>query len=212
MRARSAVLASVVAAILSSAACAPAGYHIPAVPAGSRPAPSGTASSGTAPSGTAQARSEPKAAGRNATRGPRPAPARAATPPDLDFTALTVDGTTFRGTALLGRPSVLWFWVPGCPVCRAQVPEVLEVRRRFAGKVNVLGVAGLDRTTTITAFVTDRGIGVFPQLSDSSGAVWRRFDVTQQGTYVLIDAAGTVRHSGPVRSGDLAARIARLGR
>jgi peroxiredoxin len=171
-----------------------------------RSAPSGSAPSGSAPSGSAPSGSAPSGSVQ-----PRPARVRAVVPDALDFTAVTVDGRIFRGSALLGRPAVLWFYSPGCPTCQAQVPEVLDTRRRFGGKVTVVGVAGLDRTATIAAFVAGRGIGGLTNLSDSSGDLWRRFDVTQQGTYVLIDARGQLRFAGAVRSGGLADRVARIG-
>jgi thiol-disulfide isomerase/thioredoxin len=181
----------------------PAGDPPPALPAGSRK-----------PVATAAPKAERKPSGAPAstTVALRKAPPVPVVPSGLNFSALTVNGASFAGASLLGRPTVLWFWAPWCPTCHAQVPEVLATDREFAGKVNVVGVAGLDRAAPIRTFVADRGIGTLTNLSDTSGTVWKHFKITQQGTYVLIDSRGTVRYSGWVRNGDLAERVARLGR
>jgi len=128
----------------------------------------------------------------------------------INFTAKTVNGKTFQGASLAGKPTVLWFWTPWCPTCHGQVPDVQAAARRFAGKANIIGVGGLDSAEPIRKFVTEENTGSFPNVCDDKGAVWKRFGVTQQGTYVLLDAAGKVRYKGYLDGGSLQSRIAKL--
>jgi peroxiredoxin len=128
----------------------------------------------------------------------------------LAFTAKTVDGKAFKGASLAGKPTVLWFWTPWCPLCHDQVPDVQDAARRFAGKVNVVGVGGLDKAGPIRNFVSEQNIGSFPNVCDESGAVWKHFQVTSQSTYVLIDATGKVRYRGYLDGGSLRSRVAKL--
>ncbi|WP_246203779.1 TlpA family protein disulfide reductase [Streptomyces tailanensis] len=117
-------------------------------------------------SGTAEETS-PTASGSSS-----PAQARASTgavPETLRFTGTTVDGKPFDAAMLAGKPTVLWFWAPWCPTCKAQGPETAKVADRFQGQAHVIGVAGLDKTKAMKDFVADTGVGAFPNLSDEPG-------------------------------------------
>jgi peroxiredoxin len=146
---------------------------------------------------------------------PKPAattqpPKAPAVPTSLNFTGKTVDGKVFRGASLAGKPTVLWFWTPWCPLCHGQVPDVQDAARRFAGKVNVIGVGGLDSAEPIRKFVAEQNTGSFPNVCDDKGTVWKHFGVKQQGTYVLIDKTGKVRHTGYLDGNSLNSRLAKL--
>jgi thiol-disulfide isomerase/thioredoxin len=171
-----------------SATAAPAAT---ATPTGT--APTGTAPTGTAPTGTAGA-----------------APPAAAVPESLRFRSRTVDGREFDGASLAGRPAVLWFWAPWCPTCRRAAPDVVALQDRYAGRVTVLGVGGLDRDGSMPAFVQQTGSGALTHLADGSGEVWRRYGVTSQHTFVLIARDGSVAHRGTLSADELARRVAGL--
>jgi peroxiredoxin len=152
-----------------------------------------------------------------ATTGPASAPPSAtATPPapsadSLKFSATTIDGTPFDGTALAGRPVVLWFWAAWCPRCRAKAGDVAAVQRDLSGKVHVVGVAGLGSgDAAMDRFAADTGITGFPNLADDKGEVWKKFGVTTQEYFVIIDKAGAIVHKGPLSSTDLRQRVTAL--
>ena len=128
----------------------------------------------------------------------------------LDFTATTLDGKTFDAATLAGKPVVLWFWAPWCPTCAAEAPDVLDIHQRFAGKVTVIGVAGLDERANMQPFVDRTKTGSITHLADAEGVVWRRFDVAQQSTYVLLDKAGNVTFSGILGTYALRDKVADL--
>lgn len=140
-----------------------------------------------------------------------PWPTRAPAPQALRFSATTVDGAVFDAATLAGKPVVLWFWAAWCPRCRAAAGDVADVHRDFTGRVTVVGVAGLNSGgEAMRQFVADRGIGGFVNLADDEGVVWRRFEVTTQEYYVLVDAAGRVVHKGPLSAQALRERVAAL--
>jgi thiol-disulfide isomerase/thioredoxin len=113
---------------------------------------------------------------------------------DLAFSAERLDGSTFDGTTLAGKPAVLWFWAPWCPTCRAQAPSVSRLAEEYDGRVNVVGVGGLAEAADIRDFGEQVEGPV--QLVDAEGAVWRHFGVTAQSTYVVLDADGRVVAEG----------------
>jgi peroxiredoxin len=145
--------------------------------------------------------------------------APAATPTDgavtvpqaLTFTTQTVDGKPFDAATLAGKPVVLWFWAAWCPRCRAAADDVAGVQRDFPDRVHVVGVAGLNSgSEPMRRFVADQGIGGFVNLADDEGEIWRRFGVTTQEYYVLLDAAGAVVHKGPLTPDALRDRVTAL--
>jgi thiol-disulfide isomerase/thioredoxin len=141
--------------------------------------------------------------------GPTTAPADV--PEALRFTGTTIDGKPFDGATLAGKPTVLWFWAPWCPKCQAQGPETAEVAKEFAGKANVVGVAGLDKPAAMKDFVASAKAGAFPNLSDEPGDIWKKFEITQQSTYVLLDKDGKTVFTGNLPAGKgLADKVGKL--
>jgi thiol-disulfide isomerase/thioredoxin len=127
---------------------------------------------------------------------------------DLDFTATTLEGETFDGTSLAGAPTVLWFWAPWCPTCRAQVPTVSGLGEDYAGRVNVVGVGGLDTQGEIEAMAGR--VENVTHLVDDEGEVWKHFRVTAQSTYTVIDADGEIVHEGYLDDDELEDLVADL--
>ncbi len=124
-----------------------------------------------------------------------------AVPEALRFTGTTVDGKPFDAATLAGKPTVLWFWAPWCPTCKAQGPETARVADRFEGKAHVIGVAGLDKPQAMKNFVTDTKVDTFPNLSDEPGEIWRKFEITQQSVYVILDKDGRTVFTGSLPAG-----------
>lgn len=127
-----------------------------------------------------------------------------------EFTGRTVDGKAFDSATLEGRPTVLWFWAPWCTKCRGQAPDVAAVAKRQAGSVNVVGVAGLGNNDAMRQFVSSARVGSITHLSDEAGVVWKQYEVTEQSSYVLLEADGTVVFRGYLDGDDLTRRVAEL--
>ena len=132
---------------------------------------------------------------RRRARRPRPPPTEAeaeaeAEAESLDFTGTTVSGDAFEGASLAGRPTLLWFWAPWCPTCRGQIPQVEGIAAEHAGELNVIGVGSLDSAEAIADFASD--VDEVVHLEDVDGELWKRFGVTEQSSFVLLDADGAV--------------------
>ncbi|WP_200213939.1 TlpA family protein disulfide reductase [Micromonospora coerulea] len=191
---RRATAAVAVAALLGAASCA-VGPE-PRAPVGAVAAASPAAASagpGT-PTGT-----------------PAAAPVVPARAPDtLRFTAKTLDGTTFSAAGLAGKPVVLWFWAPWCATCASQAWTVAEIAPKYRDTVPIVGIAGLGDQQAMKEFVTEFDLGGTPQLDDRAGVLWRRFEVVEQSTFLIIDRNGRVVHQGFLDGESLSRRVAAL--
>jgi thiol-disulfide isomerase/thioredoxin len=125
-----------------------------------------------------------------------PATAPAATASVLAFTGKTIDGEPFDAATLAGKPALLWFWAPWCATCAAQAGSVTNVQDEYGEKLNILGIAGMGGNAEMHEFVDDLDVGSVRNLDDEAGTVWKKFGITEQSTYVLIDRAGTVVSTG----------------
>lgn len=141
-----------------------------------------------------------------ATDGTSTSRSTTAAPAALDFTSETVAGEPFDGTALAGKPTVFWFWAPWCPTCHAQISGVGELAETYGAEVNVVGVGSLDEQEAIEGFAAEVSPDV-TLLADPDGAVWRRFGVTAQSTYVVLDETGTEQASGYLDDDELVALV-----
>lgn len=130
----------------------------------------------------------------------------AAVPELLDFTSTTVAGEAFEGASLAGRPVVLWFWAPWCPTCRGQIPQVEELAAGYGDEVSVVGIGSLDSAEAIADFAGD--VEGITHLEDADGVLWKRFGVTEQSSFVVLDADGEVAfEAGYGGEDDLAAEV-----
>ncbi|WBB92064.1 redoxin family protein [Verrucosispora sp. WMMC514] len=131
-------------------------------------------------------------------------------PDTLRFTGTTLDGAAFDAATLAGRPVVLWFWAPWCATCASQAWTIAEIEPGFRETVPIIGVAGLGERKAMTDFVTEFELGPMPQIEDRAGAIWRRFEVVEQSTFVIIDRDGRIIHQGWLDGEDLTRRVTAL--
>ncbi|NED52496.1 redoxin family protein, partial [Micromonospora aurantiaca] len=147
--------------------------------------------------------------------GPASAPASASlasVPATLSFTGKTLDGTAFDAAALAGRPVVLWFWAPWCATCASQAWTVAEIAPAYRDTVPVVGVAGLGEQKAMKSFVAEFDLGGTTQIDDRAGALWRRFKVAEQSTFVVLDRTGRVVHKGFLDGEALTRQVETLAR
>ncbi|PZF89223.1 redoxin domain-containing protein [Micromonospora deserti] len=190
---RAAPAAVLVAALLATAGCGSGGEPArPATAATASPPAAGPAAGGASPPAVP------------AAQGP------VTVPDTLRFTAQTLDGTAFSAADLAGRPVVLWFWAPWCATCASQAWTVAEIAPRYRDTVPIIGVAGLGEQRAMKEFVTEFDLAGVPQLDDRAGTLWRRFEIVEQSTFVIIDRDGKVSHQGFLDGEDLTRRVTAL--
>ena len=107
----------------------------------------------------------------------------------LDFTGTSLSGAPFNGSALQGKPAVLWFWTPWCPFCNAEAPSVGAVAAANPG-VTFVGVAARSDVGAMADFVSKYHLG-FTNLNDADGSIWARYNVPWQPAYVFYRPDGT---------------------
>ncbi len=177
-RARAALAASLTALVL--AGCAATGSDDEAAdPADAPSQPSTTSTGPSSPTGTADA--APSTA-------PDAGTAPAEVPDALQFEATTVAGDAFDGASVAGRPVVLWFWAPWCAVCKSQAPEVTDLAETYGDEVAFVGVGSLSDSDAIKTFADD--VPGPTQLSDPDGELYQRFGISEQSSFVVLDADG----------------------
>jgi thiol-disulfide isomerase/thioredoxin len=109
----------------------------------------------------------------------------------LAFSGKTLDGAAFDASALGGKPAILWFWAPWCATCASEAQSINDLRTEYAGKLGILGIAGMGNNKDMHKFVSDLEVKNV-NLDDQAGVIWKKFGITEQSTYVLVDRTGKV--------------------
>jgi thiol-disulfide isomerase/thioredoxin len=139
-----------------------------------------------------------------------PVAAAAAVPKTLSFSGKTIDGASFDAASMAGKPALLWFWAPWCATCAGQASSVTDLNTQYGDRLAILGIAGMGDNKAMHQFVSDLDVGSVTNLDDEPGALWRRFGIAEQSTFVLIDKQGTVTHTGWLDDVDLSAKVKSL--
>jgi thiol-disulfide isomerase/thioredoxin len=139
-----------------------------------------------------------------------PEPGATAVPATLTFTGTTIDGKPYDARALAGTPTILWFWAPWCATCASEAQSVRDLEEQYRGKVNFLGVAGMGENKAMHEFVSDFELSTVPHLDDQAGVIWKKFKITEQSLYVVLDKAGKVLKKGYLDDLQLTAEVKSL--
>ena len=75
------------------------------------------------------------------------------------FSGPTVDGTELSSEDLLGEITVVNFWYAGCPPCRVEAPDLVELSGDLEG-VNFVGVNIRDQEAVARTFEEEFGIEI----------------------------------------------------
>ena len=114
--------------------------------------------------------------------------------PAVDFTLL--DAATGRplhlGDAAKARPLVLDFWATWCGPCRAELPHIQALSRKYRGRVAFYGVNSSDTPHVITVFARQDGL-TFPMLSDAKQNVQFLYGADSIPLLVVVDTQGRAR-------------------
>ena len=128
----------------------------------------------------------------------------------LNFTGKTLDGAAFDASTLAGKPAILWFWAPWCATCASEAQSINNIADEYGDRLTILGIAGMGDNKDMHQFVSDLEVTKVPNLDDQEGAIWKRFGITEQSTYVFLDAKGTILDKGYLDSLELTAKVKSL--
>jgi peroxiredoxin len=125
-----------------------------------------------------------------------------------EFSMTTADGRYISTDDLLGKIVVLDFWATWCAPCRASVPELKDIVKKFANApVVLISISSDDDEEKWRAFI-EKNQMTWPQYRDSDNHVLSAFGIHSFPTYVVVDAEGIMRKvevgAGGGQVGDIA--------
>ncbi len=131
------------------------------------------------------------------------------TPPD--FSAQDINGQTVKLSDLKGKVVLLDFWATWCPPCRVEVPNLLDIFRKFKDKKFVLISVSLDRDLPAARkFIADKEMGWVHIVDREAGnAISEKYQVEYIPSTFIINRQGKVEAS-QLRGNELKSTIADL--
>ena len=131
------------------------------------------------------------------------------TPPD--FSATDISGQAVKLSDLKGQVVLLDFWATWCPPCRVEVPNLLDIFRKFKDKRFVLISVSLDRDLAAARkFIADKEMGwVHIVDKDAGREIADKYQVEYIPSTFVINRQGKVEAS-QLRGVELKDKIADL--
>ncbi len=93
-----------------------------------------------------------------------------------------------------GKPTVVDFWASWCGPCRHEIPGLEALWKKYAGKINVVGIAIGDLMQDTEKAIEELGI-TYPVISNRQEAA-ERYGIQSIPQIILIDGKGIIRANG----------------
>ena len=110
----------------------------------------------------------------------------------------TLDGKTADLSQYIGKgPIMMEFWATWCPNCKELEPALLAVQKKYAGRVQFIGVAVSvnESPELVRRYVEKHGLAG-AQFYDRKGVAIDAYDVPATSFVVVINKAGKVVYTG----------------
>ena len=115
-----------------------------------------------------------------------------------NFTLPTLNGKTITLADYFKKPGkvvVLDIWATWCPPCRAAVPHLVALSKKFKDKpVQFVGIAIDKDKSAVADFVDRQKIGYTIGLDPEGRKVGERYDLATIPTIYIIDRNGVIRY------------------
>jgi len=114
-------------------------------------------------------------------------------------------------TSLRGTPVVVNVWASWCGPCTKEAPDLADAAKRYAGRVQFVGIDVSDQPVPARAFIERYG-WVYPSVFDPSGAIRNDLGFLGQPDTVFYDRSGKQVKvvSGPLDRATLDEQITRI--
>ena len=121
----------------------------------------------------------------------------------------TLDGKPADLSQFIGKgPVVIEFWATWCPSCKELEPSMLAAQKKYAGKVQFVGVAvSVNESPELVRRYTQKHGLAGAQFYDRKGVAIDAYDVPATSFVVVIGKNGKVVYSGLGGKQDLNAAI-----
>ena len=90
---------------------------------------------------------------------------------------------------LKGKPVVVNFWASWCGPCRAEAPVLAQMSKRYAGKIQFVGVDVADKNAAARDYIQKYG-WTYPSVADPTYEIRRGFGLLGQPDTILYDSTG----------------------
>jgi peroxiredoxin len=127
-----------------------------------------------------------------------------------NFTLRTLDGKSFTLKNCFKKPPkvvLVDIWATWCPPCRAEIPYIINLQKKYAKKaVVIVGIATDPKKETVKSFVKKMKINYTICLDPNAKTVGDSYDVKSIPATYIIDKKGVIRfaHRGFGGSDDAA--------
>jgi len=121
----------------------------------------------------------------------------------------TLDGKPADLSQFIGKgPVVIEFWATWCPSCKELEPAMLAAQKKYAGKVQFIGVAvSVNESPELVRRYTQKHGLAGAQFYDRKGVAIDAYDVPATSFVVVVGKNGKVVYSGLGGKQDLNAAI-----
>ncbi len=72
--------------------------------------------------------------------------------PAAPFSAKSIDGKTISLESYKGKVIFINYWATWCPPCVAEVPELIQLQKKYAGKIQIIGLSMDDNVADVQKF------------------------------------------------------------
>lgn len=117
-----------------------------------------------------------------------------------DFEVTDSAGKSFKLSDYRGKVVLIDFWASWCGPCKAEMPNVIAVHKKFGGdKFAIVGISGDREETAMNDYTKQAGMPwrqVFDAGQDEGHSVYQQYFVQSIPSTFLIDDKGVIRHKG----------------
>lgn len=111
----------------------------------------------------------------------------------------------FQGQAsIAGEPTLLVFWEEWCPHCRREVPKLEEMSKSYQGKMKVVGLTKVNRSSTddsVRKFISENNLS-YPIGKEKGGNLSEYYGVSGVPAAALVKDGKVVWRGHPARLDD----------
>jgi thiol-disulfide isomerase/thioredoxin len=111
-----------------------------------------------------------------------------------DFTVKDLAGHEVKLSSLKGKVVLVNFWATWCPPCKEEIPSMMKLNQRMAGKQYQMLAISIDEggKEAVVSYFKKSGNSL-PAYLDNEGAVSRSYGTTGVPETFIIDKAGIIQ-------------------
>jgi DsbE subfamily thiol:disulfide oxidoreductase len=112
-----------------------------------------------------------------------------------EFTLNDLNGKSIKLKDMISQNKVTLvnFWATWCPPCRGEIPELIELHKKYASqKVALMAIDLQEDPGQVKSFAKEKGMN-FTVLVDNTGMVANQYRVSGIPTTFIVDSKGIIR-------------------